>query len=121
MDSKVLAVSCSKTHSFSKQNQDYINLIEGIGVEGDAHAGKTIQHLFLVKKDPAIPNIRQVHLIQSELFRELLNQGFSVEPGQLGENITTQGIDLLSLPKGTKLYIGESVIIELTALRNPCI
>jgi len=121
MSSRVLAVSSSKTHSFSKQNHDYINLIKGIGVEGDAHAGKTIKHLYLVEKDPERANIRQVHLIQSELFGDLLNRGFSVEPGQLGENITTLGIDLLSLPKGTKLYIGDSAIIELTALRNPCI
>ncbi len=121
MVSKVLAVSSSKTHTFSKKNQESINLIEGIGVEGDAHAGKTIKHLFLVKKDPAKLNIRQVHLIQAELFGELSKRGFTVEPGQLGENITTQGIDLLSLPKGTILNIGESVIIELTALRNPCI
>lgn len=121
MVSKVIAVSSSQTHSFSKQNQQCINLIEGIGVEGDAHSGKTIKHLFLAKKDPARPNLRQVHLIQAELFTVLTNLGFSVEPGQLGENITTRGLDLLSLPKGTKLYIGESVIIELTALRNPCI
>ncbi|MBT3933037.1 MAG: MOSC domain-containing protein [Bacteroidetes bacterium] len=120
MESKVIAVSSSKEHVFSKQNQDHINLIKGIGVEGDAHAGKTVQHLFLVKKDSSRPNIRQVHLIQAELFSELSEEGFSVGPGQLGENITTKGIDLLNLPVGSKLYIGESAIVELTALRNPC-
>ena len=120
MESKVIAVSSSKEHAFSKLNQDYINLIEGIGVEGDAHAGKTVQHLFLAKKDSSRPNIRQVHLIQAELFCELSEQGFSVGPGQLGENITTKEIDLLNLPVGSKLFIGESAVVALTALRNPC-
>jgi len=90
-------------------------------VEGDAHAGKTVKHLFLAKKDPARRNIRQVHLIQMELLEELNTKGFAVSPGQLGENITTQGIDLLSLPVGTRLHIGEEAVIELTALRNPCV
>ena len=116
----VIAVSCSAQHTFSKPNQLSITLIEGFGVEGDAHYGKTVKHRFLVKKDPTKPNIRQVHLIQAELFDELNASGFSVEPGQLGENITTRGVDLLSLPIGTRLNIGLKVEIELTALRNPC-
>lgn len=121
LNSKVIAVSKSKKHTFSKLNTDYINLIEGIGVEGDAHAGKTIKHIFLAKKDASKPNIRQVHLIQAELFNELNEQGFSVGPGELGENITTQGVDLLHLPVGSKLHIGKTAVVELTALRNPCI
>ena len=120
MNYHVVAVSRSKKHSFSKENLDSINLIENFGVEGDAHAGKTVQHIFLTRKDTARKNIRQVHLIQVELFSELKNKGFSVSPGQLGENITTRGIDLLDLPVGSKLYIGEQAVIELTALRNPC-
>jgi MOSC domain-containing protein YiiM len=116
----VIAVSCSPGHTFCKPNQPYINLIEGIGVEGDAHAGKRVKHRYLVKKDPRKPNIRQVHLMQVELFEELKALGFSVSPGQLGENITTRGTDLLALPTGTKLKIGAKTVIELTALRNPC-
>ena len=120
MDLVVIAVSSSETHSFSKPNQDVINLIEGIGVEGDAHSGKTVKHRFLVKKDALRPNIRQVHLIHNELLDELNANGFSVNPGQLGENITSRGIDLLALPTGTILNIGYEVVIELTAFRNPC-
>ncbi len=120
MDPIVIAVSCSETHSFSKPNQTVIKLIEGIGVEGDAHSGRTVKHRFLVKKDATRPNIRQVHLIHNELLDELNAKGFSVNPGQLGENITTRGIDLLALPSGTIMNIGFEVVIELTALRNPC-
>jgi MOSC domain-containing protein YiiM len=120
MDPIVVAVSCSETHTFSKPNQTVIKLIEGIGVEGDAHSGTTVKHRFLVKKDATRPNIRQVHLIHNELLDELNEKGFSVKPGQLGENITTRGIALLELPIGTTLCIGDKVVIELTALRNPC-
>ena len=112
----VIAVSCSTTHSFSKPNQTAITLIEGIGVEGDAHSGKTVKHRFLVKQDATRPNIRQVHLIHKELLDELNDKGFDVNPGQLGENITTKGIALLELPTGTRLFIGDEVIIEVT----PC-
>jgi MOSC domain-containing protein YiiM len=117
----VFAVSRSSEHTFSKPNEKSINLIKGYGVEGDAHAGKKVKHRFLVGIDPTKPNIRQVHLIHVELLEELQRKGFSVNPGELGENITTQGVDLLSLPTGTKLNIGSEVEIEITALRNPCI
>lgn len=120
MNPIVTAVSRSKTHTFSKANQPEINLIEGYGVEGDAHAGKTVKHRFLVKKDGARPNIRQVHLIQAELLDSLENKGFTVKPGELGENITTRGVDLLGLPTGTILNIGSEVVVKLTALRSPC-
>lgn len=120
MDPIVVAVGRSETHSFSKPNQPVIHLIEGIGVEGDAHSGTTVKHRFLVKQDASRPNIRQVHLIHNELLDELNEKGFSVKPGQLGENITTTGIALLELPTGTTLCIGNEVVIELTALRNPC-
>jgi MOSC domain-containing protein YiiM len=121
MKSEVVGVSAGKEHSFSKSNLPCINLIENFGVEGDAHAGKTIQHLFLLKKDPSRKNIRQVHLIPYELFAELGKKGFAVSAGQLGENITTKGVDLLSLPEGARLHIGKVAVVELTALRNPCI
>lgn len=117
----VIAVSCSIEHSFSKPNQPMINLIAGVGVEGDAHAGKKVKHRYLVGLDATKPNLRQVHLMQVELFDELTANGFLVGPGKLGENITTRGVDLLDLPTGTKLRIGTEAVIELTALRNPCV
>lgn len=121
MNATVISVSRSSGHSFRKACEESINLIEGFGVEGDVHAGKKIKHTFLAKEDPDRKNIRQIHLIAAELFTELKGKGFNVDPGQLGENITTEGIDLLSLPTGTLLHIGNGAVIELTALRQPCI
>jgi MOSC domain-containing protein YiiM len=118
---RVIAVHRSTTHSFSKFAEDVIQLVAGLGVEGDAHAGVTVKHRSRVKKDPSAPNLRQVHLIHAELFRELEARGFAVWPGDLGENITTEGIDLLGLPTGTRLAVGEGAIIEITGLRNPCV
>ncbi len=114
----VLSVSRDSAHRFSKPPQPAITLLEGIGVEGDAHAGVTDQHRFTKRRDPTRPNLRQVHLIQSELFAELA--GFDVGPGDLGENVTTRGIDLLSLPERTRLHLGDDAIVEVTGLRNPC-
>ena len=120
MSATVVAVSRSGSHSFSKQNQSSIRLIEGLGVEGDAHQGLTVKHLSRVARDPTQPNLRQVHLIHAELHEELAAAGFTVQPGELGENITTTGISLLALPAGTRLKIGSSAIVEITGLRNPC-
>jgi MOSC domain-containing protein YiiM len=120
MDQIVIAVSLSETHSFSKTNQPAIELIEDFGVDGDAHSGKTVKHRFLVNKDATKPNIRQVHLIHIELLDFLEEKGFTVHPGQLGENITTRGVDLLELPTDTILKIGEKAVVKITALRNPC-
>jgi MOSC domain-containing protein YiiM len=116
----VLAVHRSPTHSFSKHSALSIRLITGIGVEGDAHAGETVKHCSRVARDPTQPNLRQVHLIHAELHDELNTAGFNVKPGDMGENITTRGLDLLALPTGTRLTIGTAVI-ELTGLRNPCL
>lgn len=116
----VLAVNCSGTHRFSKPSRDKIRLLAGLGVEGDAHMGATVQHRSHVARNPDQPNLRQVHLIHAALFEELAEWGFQVLPGQLGENITTEGIDVLGLPVGTKLQIGESAVVEVTGLRNPC-
>ena len=121
MDGKVIAVSCNRVHSFSKQNQEHVRLIAGLGVEDDVHMGTTVKHRSRVAQDPTQPNLRQVHLLQAELLDELQLSGFSVAPGQLGENITTRGINLLGLPRNTRLYIGETAVIEVTGLRNPCI
>ena len=119
-NSIVKAVSISSTHSFSKQNQASIRLITGLGVEGDAHSGKTVKHRSRMAKDPSQPNLRQVHLMHTELHNELAEKGFSILPGEIGENITTEGIDLLALPQNTLLKIGEQVVIQITGLRNPC-
>jgi len=116
----IVAVSRSTDHTFSKRPQDYIDLIAGIGVDGDAHSGQTVQHRSRVKADPSQPNLRQVHLIHSELHDELRAAGFDVHPGDIGENITTHGIDLLGLPTGARLHLGATAIVEITGLRNPC-
>jgi MOSC domain-containing protein YiiM len=116
----VLAVSRDGTHSFSKPPSDEIMLLAGLGVLDDAHAGVTVQHRSRVARDPSQPNLRQVHLIHAELHDELRGQGFAVEAGQLGENITTRGLDLLGLPRGTVLRLGPQAVIEVTGLRNPC-
>jgi MOSC domain-containing protein YiiM len=116
----VSAVWSSHAHTFSKFSQPELHIIEGQGVAGDAHCGVTVKHRSRVKVDPTQPNLRQVHLIHDELFDELAAQGFGVQPGQMGENLTTRGIDLLALPRDTELRIGASVLLRLTGLRNPC-
>jgi len=117
---RVIGVHRSNSHSFSKFAEDAIVLVEGLGVEGDTHAGTTVQHRSRVARDPSQPNLRQVHLLHAELFDELMVLDHAVWPGELGENITTRGIDLLALPRGTRLHIGADAIIEITGLRNPC-
>ena len=117
----VIAVSARTGHHFSKTPALSIRLLRGLGVAGDAHMGETVKHRSRVRKDPTQPNLRQVHLIHAELFDELREKGFAVQPADLGENITTGGIDLLALPAGTRLHLGTSAVVELTGLRNPCI
>lgn len=117
---QVLAVHRSSTHSFSKFGEDAITLVAGLGVEGDAHAGATVRHRSRLRRDPSQPNLRQVHLLHAELFDELMAKDLPVWPGDMGENITTRGIDLLALPAGTRLRIGTKAVVELTGLRNPC-
>jgi MOSC domain-containing protein YiiM len=97
-----------------------ITLLAGLGVEGDAHCGVTVKHRSRVARDPTQPNLRQVHLVHSELFEELSSKGYRVLPGQMGENITTRGIELLALPVGTELHVGATAVVRLTGLRNPC-
>jgi hypothetical protein len=117
---QVVAISRSGTHSLSKPSEPAIRLIAGIGVEGDAHAGPTVKHRSRVRRDPTQPNLRQVHLIHAELHDELRAAGYDLVPGQMGENITTRGIDLLGLPRGARLRLGPEAVIEVTGLRNPC-
>jgi MOSC domain-containing protein YiiM len=121
MDSLVTAVSRSAAHTFSKANRESIRLVAGLGVEGDAHLGETVKHRSRVAADPAQPNLRQVHLLHAELHDELRAAGFDVGPGQLGENVTTRGVDLLALPAGARLRLGDGAVVELTGLRNPCV
>ncbi|MFI0723716.1 MOSC domain-containing protein [Streptomyces sp. NPDC021224] len=120
MRASVTAVSASGAYTFTKPNRGGIRLIAGLGVEGDVHSGVTVKHRSRVAKDPTQPNLRQVHLIHEELFTEVADAGFTVAPGQLGENITTSGLDLLGLPTGTLLHIGATAVLEVTGLRNPC-
>jgi MOSC domain-containing protein YiiM len=117
----VTAVSRSASHTMAKSNRPCIYLRSGLGVEGDAHLGETVKHRSRVRRDPSQPNLRQVHLLHEELHEELRGAGFAVGPGQMGENVTTRGIDLLGLPPGTRLHLGRGAVVELTGLRNPCI
>ncbi|MEV6315329.1 MOSC domain-containing protein [Streptomyces sp. NPDC051776] len=121
MSARVTAVSRSGEHGFSKPTRDSITLLAGLGVEGDAHLGVTVQHRSRVAQDPTQPNLCQVHLIQEELFSEVAGAGFFVRPGELGENVTTAGIDLPALPVGTLLRLGGKAVVEVTGLRNPCL
>lgn len=120
MHPTIISLSRDSKHNFSKPPADQLTLLAGLGVEGDAHAGRTVQHRYDKWKNPGAPNLRQVHLIHDELLDELTKKGFSVGPGQLGENITTHGIDLLGLSRGTRLRLGDEALIEITGLRNPC-
>jgi len=120
MDGRVIAVARSATHTMSKLTASSIRLLTGLGVAGDAHLGKTVRHRSRVARDPTQPNLRQVHLLHMELFAELRMAGFAVVAGQMGENITTGGLDLLALPTGTRLHLGDAAVVEVTGLRNPC-
>lgn len=118
---RVVAVCFRRGHHFSKTPALSIRLLTGLGVEGDGHMGATVQHRYDRRRDPTRPNLRQVHLIPSALFDELRGNGFAIAPGDLGENITTSGIDLAALPTGTRLHLGAHAVIELTGLREPCV
>lgn len=118
---RVIGVSLARGHDFAKQPAFEIRLLVGLGVAGDAHMGETVKHRSRVAKDPTQPNLRQVHLLQAELFDELAPRGFQLAPGEMGENVTTRGIDLLALPEATRLHLGTEAVVEITGLRNPCI
>ncbi len=121
MTASVTAVHTGATHGFSKRTVDTVTLVAGMGIVGDAHAGATVKHRSRVRRDPNAPNLRQVHLIHAELFAELAAAGFTVAPGELGENVTTAGVDLLALPTSTRLRLGAEAVLEITGLRNPCV
>ena len=120
MSPTIIGLASDAAHCFSKEPARSLTLLAGLGVAGDAHAGRTVQHLSRMKQNPNQPNLRQVHLIHAELFDELALKGFVLAPGQMGENVTTRGIDLLGLSAGTRLQLGGEAVIEITGLRNPC-
>jgi MOSC domain-containing protein YiiM len=120
MAGKVAAVSRSASHTLVKGTEETIRLLEGLGVDKDAHAGTTVKHRSRVARDPSQPNLRQVHLIHAELHAELRRSGFDIRAGQMGENVTTEGVDLLGLPTGARLRLGDKAVVEITGLRNPC-
>jgi MOSC domain-containing protein YiiM len=120
MPAEVIAVAAAAGHDFSKPVLPEITLLAGLGVEGDAHCGLTVKHRSRVKANPNQPNLRQVHLVSAELLEELRGQGFEVAPGAIGENVTVAGLDLLALPRGTLLHLGDAAVVEVTGLRNPC-
>jgi len=121
MSAIVTAVSLGTAHAFSKTNRPRIRLQAGLGVEGDVHSGTTVKHRSRVAKDPNQPNLRQVHLIHAELLDQLKADGFEISPGEMGENVTTRGIDLLAMPVGTRLRLGPEALLQITGLRNPCV
>ena len=121
MAASVVAVHSRAVHAFSKDAQLVVDLVEGHGVRGDAHFGVTVRHRSRVARDASQPNLRQVHLLHEELFTELAAQGLDVRSGQMGENLTTRGIDLLGLAAGTRLALGATAVVEITGLRNPCV
>ena len=116
----IQALAQDGTHRFSKQPAESLTLIAGLGVEGDAHAGVTVKHRSRIARDPSQPNLRQLHLLHAEIFEELAPYGFTLKPGDIGENVTARGIDLLALGTGTRLCLGTEAIVEITGLRNPC-
>ena len=120
MTAQIIGLARDGQHRFSKAPHDALRLVAGLGVEDDAHAGQLVQHLSRMAKDPGAANLRQVHLIHAELLDELALKGFTISPGQMGENVTTRGIDLLGLSAGTRLRLGADAVIEVTGLRNPC-
>lgn len=117
----ILGVARGHAHGVGKVAVPRIRLIAGLGVEDDVHAGVAVKHRSRAKKDPTLPNLRQVHLIHAELFADLAAKGFTVAPAGLGENVTTAGVALLALPQGTRLHLGGAAIVEITGLRNPCV
>jgi MOSC domain-containing protein YiiM len=120
MSAIVEAVHRSARHTMAKAGAGAINLVAGLGVEGDAHLGATVKHRSRVRRDPTAPNLRQVHLLHAELHDELRARGFAVAAGAMGENVTTRGLDMLALPTGSRLRLGAAALVEVTGLRNPC-
>lgn len=120
MAGRIEALHSSPSHSLKKETTSSLEIIKGLGVKGDAHMGAKIKHVYRVRKDPNEPNLRQVHIIHAELFDELKTKDFDISFGEMGENITCSGLDILSLPTDTELQMGVSTRLKVTGLRNPC-
>lgn len=117
---EVVAVSRATHHGFAKQTQPSICLLAGEGVQGDAHRGATVQHLYQLRRDPTKPNLCQVHLFAAEKLEDLAAKGFALAPGEIGENVLTRGVDLVHLPRQTQVRLGAEAVIEISGLRTPC-
>lgn len=119
---RILSVSARSGHHFSKTPQRSIRLLAGLGVEGDGHMGERIKHRSRARYNPALPNLRQVHLIDSGYIALMAAKGYAVAPGDIGENLLVAGIDLISMPQDTLLHLGgDGAVVRITGLRNPCI
>jgi MOSC domain-containing protein YiiM len=118
---RIAGLASDGKHRFSKSRRESLVLLKGIGVEGDAHAGPFVRHRFLARRNPTMPNARQVHLIPVELLNMLRAEDCILGPGDLGENVLTAGLDLESLPLGAMLKLGSEATIKLTGLRTPCV
>lgn len=105
MEGVVIAVSISERKGTRKSNMDQVELEEDHGLSGDAHAG---------------PGHRQVSLLALESIEKMRRKGLDVSPGDFAENITIQGIDLVRLPLGSQLRIGEEVLLILTQIGKEC-
>lgn len=118
---RVVGLAGERLHRFSKSARESLVLLKGLGAGGDVHAGPFVRHRYLARLQPKMANLRQVHLIPSELFEALRVDGYALRAGDLGENILTAGLDLEALPLGTILKLGAQATIELTGLRTPCV
>lgn len=115
----VIAVCRNEQPGLPKPVVDEVKLIEDWGVEGDYHAGKLVRHRYLAKKDPTQPNVRQVLLIDTQILAEIKQAGIDVGSGMLGDNMTVEGLEVMTLPPGTRLAIGKA-LLEVTEVRIPC-
>lgn len=102
---RVLAVNISDAKGTKKTNVQSCTLLKDFGLEGDAHGG---------------PWHRQVSLLANESVEKMKVRGLNVGFGDFAENITTEGIDLVSLPIGTEIRIGNSIVLRVTQIGKEC-
>jgi MOSC domain-containing protein YiiM len=102
---KIVSINTSKDKGEKKTPVESVRLIENMGIEGDAHAGSA--H-------------RQVSLLAIESIDEIRTQVLDAGPGDFAENITTEGIELASLPIGTRLALGDEIQLEVTQIGKEC-
>jgi len=101
---EIVSLNVSDRKGVPKKPVERVRLVPGSGIEGDAHAG---------------PGIRQVSLLAVEDIDSMRDRLESLEPGDFAENITTRGVDLPSLPVGTRLAIGDAVL-EISRIGKEC-